>query len=191
MFRIACIPALCLLLACGGTNGDEITVTEVVKTDEELRREAIESQLSNMLNDPSKYEFVSLDISHVWTIRTGIEGRRDWATMTFVPDAEKQLLVHVLDSLTDVHSHELDKITAWTYVMKYRDTNAVGALVLNETYVLVANDPPNYSDMFFTTDMMETIYDGGIPNWSEVYGSVVRRLRGTETNRWSVLDEIR
>lgn len=192
MFRIACIPALCLLLACGGTNGDEITVTEVVKTDEELRREVIELGLADQLNDPSRFEFVSLELKFLETLGDNIESRRDIANMSYVPEAEQRLFNHVLDSLERVHAADLNKPTGWSYVVKYRDTNANGALVLNETFVKVDGESPSFAVVGFTTDLMKLLQDiGPIPNWDDIFDSVIRRLDDETEDDFSVSDMMR
>ena len=192
MFRIACIPALCLLLACGGTNGDEMTVTEVVKTDEELRREVIELGLADQLNDPSRFEFVSLELKFLETLGDNIESRRDIANMSYVPEAEQRLFNHVLDSLELVHFADLNKPTGWSYVVKYRDTNANGALVLNETFVKVDGESPSFAVVGFTTDLMKLLqHIGPIPNWDDIFDSVIRRLDDETEDDFSVSDMMR
>mgnify|MGYP001944697445 CR=1 FL=1 len=178
------IPAICLaFMSCGGATNDtannvEPEVVEAPKTDDELIRETIDATLNTMLNDPSSYEFVSLDLQKEFTLGENIQYRRDmfngWST---TPQSEKDLWNAVLDSLETVHANELDRIMGRTYIMKYRANNAFGALVMNETYVQIEGDSPNFEVAKMTTERKKLFLNlGDIPNWTAIYTNVKSRL---------------
>jgi hypothetical protein len=64
-----------------------------------------------------------------------------------------------------------------TYIMKYRANNAFGALVMNETYVQIEGDSPNFEVAKMTTERKKLFLNlGDIPNWTAIYTNVKSRL---------------
>ena len=176
MNKISILGIAVCLAACGTTPSDsnsEQTI-EVVKSQDDIIRENIEAALSDMLHDPTTYEFVSLAKEKVTTLGDNIEYRRDLfsGVLKSSNEAENAAFDAVFDSLSSVYANELDRVMATNYVIEYRAANALGATVLNAAFVQVAGGGDNEILKVVSERKKLSNNPGDIPNWVSIYQGV-------------------
>ena len=111
-----------------------IVLAFISVNDLEKVKEKAEEYLNQNLNDPSSYEFVSLEHVHDITQEDNLNYRIDYFT------DRNESIAEDLKKLKNDLGEDVTKVACKAYEFNFRAKNEYGALILNKTRLFVSNE---------------------------------------------------
>lgn len=128
------------------------------------------------LNDPDSFELVEEALIDSTSIRQNLKKCHIWVGegtyyKRYQPEKYKEIVAKhaAMDSLEAVFEREgiLDSIVAYTYLFKFRATNAFGAKILQDTMVQIEPSGKLINIASETEDLV--IMPGRFPGYNEIF----------------------
>ena len=135
MFRLHLTTLLCLLFASCG----------VLKSDDDIKREFLEAVVLERLDEPSTYEFISLETKHSATLRSVFDSLRTRrGTYRWWRVSNYRLFYAMLDSLEEAHASDLDREVSRSLHFKYTAANELGVDSVHDQSFLCSGFSPDF-----------------------------------------------
>lgn len=103
--------------------------------------EKAENELKKTMHDPSSYQFVSFEIDtlEIQNAKLKIKDLEKILSKT-KEESEISVINDEIESVKSKYGNQLTDNTKLKYKLKYRGKNMMGALILNDIYVVASND---------------------------------------------------
>ena len=136
-FTLAAMFSCGLLISCGTS---EEQPSEATPSQHDIVEANAEAYLQDKLDDPSSYEFVSLELMDSVLYKDNIEYRRKQFAGRD-QDLKTQAILIKIDSIETGLGEKSNEVASYTYLFKFRNNNGFGAKVLNERIIQTTPAP--------------------------------------------------
>jgi hypothetical protein len=151
-----------LFFSC--SNNEQQEETTINKYDQ--HKDIIVSHLKTNMNDPESFELAELTLRDSVLYKDNIEARKEmFGEGGYLEDQDKYAaIVEIEKNLGDT----VNTVASYTYYIKFRGNNALGAKVLNE--FLVQTDGPEVTKVLNYTNDRDKLYltPNGFPYYEEM-----------------------